>query len=212
MGPFLFNYLFFAIYCTSIKSARLPQLVLSDVGSSPWWWEGLSKPCSLRQSAAILRVSSVWRFNVTDRQLLRGGISAENQMSYVCACTYRSFVFSVSFFYASSFRVFCLERFSFPPTPSFFFLHENIPIMCQSNTTQRIQPQLSSSASSEVLAVCGVNNTVWCALEETIWPKVRRETYLGQFYYSQSCNPAALNLWKNENPSFFISKVLRIRK
>lgn len=45
----------------------------------------------------------------------------------------------------------------------FFFLHENIP-----NNTQRIPLHRPASSSSEVLAVCGVNNTVWCALEVTI--------------------------------------------
>lgn len=50
----------------------------------------------------------------------------------------------------------------------FFFLHESIPIMCQANNTQRIPLHCPSSSSSEVLAVCGVNSTVWCALELTI--------------------------------------------
>lgn len=44
--------------------------------------------------------------------------------------------------------------------------------------------------SSEILAVCGVNNTVWCALEETIWPEIKKrwgslaDLYRDLFYFS----------------------------
>lgn len=50
----------------------------------------------------------------------------------------------------------------------FFLLHENIPVMCHASNTQRILLHCPASDSSEVLAVCGVNNTVRCALEATI--------------------------------------------
>lgn len=61
---------------------------------------------------------------------------------------------------ASTFRVSCLL--------GAFFFCINIPVMCQANKTQRIPLQGPASSSGEVLAVCGVNNTVWCALEVTI--------------------------------------------
>lgn len=72
------------------------------------------------------------------------------------------FSFIIESLAASSSRVSCLWHYYF------FFLHESIPIMCIANNTQRIPLHCPGSSSSEVLAVCGVNNTVWCALEVTI--------------------------------------------
>lgn len=83
---------------------------------------------------------------------------------------------------ASKFRVFCLAYrhiymrvgiyayiyvFLF-----FFFIHQNI--LCMSSKTQRTLLDHPTSSSSEVFAVCGVDDTVGRALEVTVGPATGR--------------------------------------
>ena len=46
--------------------------------------------------------------------------------------------------------------------------------LLQAKTTQRIPLHYSTCSSSEIFAVCRVNNTVRCALEVTVWPANRK--------------------------------------
>lgn len=85
-------------------------------------------------------------------------------MSYMFVCFF--VISSVLVFFvivgssaASSVTVSCLL---------FLCLRENIPVACQANDTQRILLRSPDCSSSEVFAVCGVDDAVWGALEVTV--------------------------------------------
>lgn len=151
----------------------------------------------------------MWHFNITYRQLLQGGVSAENQMRYVCACRYRSFVFSVIFLCLVLQSLF-LGAFLFSPHTPSFFLHENIPIMCQSNTPQGIQPHLSASCQVKYLQFVESITQYDVHLRKPYDLKLGgKHTWVSFIIRSYAIQQ---HYGKKENPSFFISKVLRIRK
>lgn len=90
---------------------------------------------------------------------------------------------------SSSSRDSCLEHYCLFVLG--FFLHENIPVMCQANNTQRILLHCPAFLSSEVLAVCGVNNTVRCALKVTVGTANDKRNML-TFHKSAAWKPLSL--------------------
>lgn len=135
----------------------------------------------LRRSAVVLCISYVWvKFTGSTDQLDNSekprGISAAIQrthMYFIYIEREFCFCFISNSLASSSLTVACFEHYcSFFCTKIF-------------HNTQKILLHWSTSSSSEVLAVCGVNNTVWRALKVTVGPaNDKRNIHESQFHIS----------------------------